>query len=127
MRTDPPEKKFLAFLYPEIKDLAKHFLTLVSGVLVFSVTFSEKIVPFSIATTFEKRALLTAWLLWIAAVILAGLAILFNFLAATQMLRQHERDNRPLVRLTYAAIDAGGVCFVAGLVALALSAVSRLM
>ena len=35
IRTDTPEKKFLAFIYPEIKDLATHFITLVSGVLVF--------------------------------------------------------------------------------------------
>jgi hypothetical protein len=43
-KNDSPQQKFLVFLYPEIKDLAKHFLTLISGVLVFSVTFSEKII-----------------------------------------------------------------------------------
>jgi hypothetical protein len=48
--SDSPQEKFLKFLYPEIKDLAKHFLTLLSGILVFSVTFSEKIVPVSEAT-----------------------------------------------------------------------------
>jgi hypothetical protein len=42
-------KTFLDFVYPEVKDLCKHFLTLVTGILVFSVTFSEKIVIFQTA------------------------------------------------------------------------------
>jgi hypothetical protein len=36
-------KEFLEFVYPEVRDLCEHFLTLVSGILIFSVTFSEKI------------------------------------------------------------------------------------
>jgi hypothetical protein len=37
---------FLKYDYAETKDLAKDFLTLVSAILVFSLTFAEKIVNF---------------------------------------------------------------------------------
>jgi hypothetical protein len=80
-----------------------------------------------LATRFQKIAVGTAWLAWITAVICVGLGVLINFVAAVQALRRHERDIRGLVWLTYVAIDAGGVLFVAGLLALALSAVSKLL
>ena len=74
-----------------------------------------------------RRALMAAWLVWIAAVIFVGLGVLINFVAAVQALRHHERDIRGLVWVTYVAIDAGGILFVAGLLALALSGVSKLL
>jgi hypothetical protein len=100
---------------------------LISGVLVFSVTFSKEIIDFDSAMWFQKLAVGTAWLAWIAAVICVGLGILINFVAAVQALRRHERNIRRLVWLTFGAIDAGGVLFVAGLLALALSAVTKLL
>ena len=127
-KNDSPRKKFLAFLYPEIKDLAKHFLTLVSGVLVFSVTLSEYFIKINNnPTPFQTRAHMAAWLVWVAAVILLGLGVLINFGAAVQALRHHERDIRGLVWVTYVTIDDGGILFVAGLLALALSGVSKLL
>jgi len=125
-KTDTRENKFLGFLYPEIKDLAKHFLTLVSGVLVFSVTFSDKIISFENAKPLQKIAIIAAWLLWIVAVIFIGVAIFVNFVTATTALRRRERDIRTLVRITYLALDLGGVCFVAGLFMLAVTALSKL-
>jgi hypothetical protein len=120
-RSDPPELKFLAFLYPEIKDLAKHFLTLVSGVLVFSAAFSDRIISFGLATRFQKIALVIAWLLWIGAVVLIGLAIFVNFVAAVRTLgavtllsRGKKHDNSNLIRLTYIALDTGGACSLEG-------------
>jgi hypothetical protein len=126
-KNNSPQEKFLGFLYPEIKDLAKHFLTLISGVLVFSVTFSEYLLKVSQPPPVSTRALIAAWLAWIAAVICAGLGVLINFVAAVQALRRDERDIRGLVWVTYVAIDAGGILFVAGLLVLALSGVSKLL
>jgi len=67
------------------------------------------------------------WLFWICAVVFIGLAIFINFVTATQVLYDRDRDIALLVRYTYNAINAGGVLFVAGLFVLAISAVSKLL
>ena len=47
---------FLKYDYGETKDLCKSFLTLVSALLVFSVTFSEKIVAFPAPNLLRRPA-----------------------------------------------------------------------
>jgi hypothetical protein len=42
----PIAANFLKYDYPFTVDMAKSFLTLISAVLVFSITFSDKIVDF---------------------------------------------------------------------------------
>src|SRR5262245_40530737 len=68
-------KVFLAFKYPEIKDLLKHFLTLISASLVFSITFSEKIIDFNNATMGARIAVIGAWALLILAFGACGIGI----------------------------------------------------
>jgi hypothetical protein len=46
-KTSQFRQDFLKYDYAETKDLSKSFLTLVAAILVFSLTFSEKIVDFS--------------------------------------------------------------------------------
>ncbi len=50
---------FLKYAFTETKDLAEHFLTVVTAALVFSLTFSEKVANFSTATT-RVRVSITA-------------------------------------------------------------------
>ena len=44
LATEEEAKRFVKFNYPEVKDLTKHASTVMSGVLVFALTFGEKIV-----------------------------------------------------------------------------------
>src|SRR5262245_9591627 len=48
--------------YSELKDLGKSFLTLLVGVFVASITFSEKIVSVSTTTFWSKSMLYLCWL-----------------------------------------------------------------
>src|SRR5947209_5983650 len=80
----PEERVFLKFLYPEVKDLAKQFLTLILGSLVLSVTFSEKIVSFSTANVVQQLCLMLSWLLLIVSLGMAGYGQYLIFLAAEQ-------------------------------------------
>jgi hypothetical protein len=64
---------FLKYDYTETKDLSKQFLTLVVAVLVFSLTFSEKIVEFRHASTITRTWLVSAWTAFILSIILCGL------------------------------------------------------
>lgn len=80
-------RRFLEFDYPETKDLAKQFLTLVSAALVFSVTFAEKVVGLN-----QPRGLLLgAWAGFLAAIALAGGSLLLIFVAGAYATHQPER------------------------------------
>jgi glutamine phosphoribosylpyrophosphate amidotransferase len=68
-------EKFLALHYQELKDLGKHFLTIVSGVFAISVTFSEKMIDFTKATGPQKGLIIGSWSFLIAAVVAAGTGI----------------------------------------------------
>lgn len=83
--SDPVSAKlFLEFIYPEARDLCKHFLTLNSGILVFSVTFAEKVVSFSSAPAKTKGWLVGAWILYALSFILGGTSVAGLFLSAGQ-------------------------------------------
>lgn len=116
------EEKFLKFVYPEVKDLSKHFLTVVSAVFVLSVTFSEKIVVFSTARQAEKGLIALAWLLWIVAIITCGAAIFLNFVTATDALRGRMEKLTSSVRFCYLCLDIAGLAFVIGLLLLGIVA-----
>src|ERR1700741_559719 len=75
-------ERFVAFYYAEIKDLAKHFLTLISATIVLSITFADKIVPFTTATTDQKAVLIAVWIFLLASLLLTGLGLFQIFLAA---------------------------------------------
>jgi hypothetical protein len=122
---DSREKKFLSFTYVEVKDLAKHFLTLVSGALALTVTFSDKIVDFPRATNEQRGLVVWAWGLFIAALVLTGAAIFSNYIGASQALRGNEASLNRLSRLSYLALDAAGISFVVALALLVTCVVSK--
>jgi hypothetical protein len=87
--TKPPKARvFLEFKYPEIKDLLKHFLTLVSAALVFSVAFSEKIVNFETASFGQRTAVIFGWFLLIVALGSCGAGLYVLYLAAERALSE---------------------------------------
>lgn len=66
---------FVKYDYAETKDLCLHFITLASGLLVFSITFSDKIVQFEKARTIEKLLLLSCWGLFLCSIVVCGLGL----------------------------------------------------
>lgn len=109
---------FVKFVYPETKDLCKHFLTLVSGILVFSVTFSEKIVDFHNADDWPRRLLLFTWAMLAVAFVAGGLSLTMLFVAASRAAGNHPHWGR-LMELGGFTLFAAGGAFVLGLLALA--------
>src|SRR6266853_5732241 len=110
---------FIEFKYPEIKDLLKHFLTLISGALVFSITFSEKIIGLDKALNNQKKMILAAWFILVLALGACGLGLYTLYLAAEQAV-DSEVDGRfanfePLVGRSYLFQDAAGLLFGLGL------------
>jgi hypothetical protein len=64
---------FMKYNYAETKDLCKDFLTLVTGILVFSLTFSEKIVNFQRSGKAAKFLLCFSWTLFILSIMCCGI------------------------------------------------------
>ncbi len=114
---------FVQFYYPEIKDLSKSFLTLVSGVLAFSVTFSTSIIGFPAASSLQLIILIGAWLFFIIAIISAGTGLYQSFVSANKANRaiilETKEEIGNLVRLPYFMLNVAGSAFVIGLILLA--------
>lgn len=117
---------FLEFQYPEIKDLLKHFLTLIAAALVFSVTFSEKIVNFQNAQRSQHVIVIVAWFLLVLALGSCGVGLYTLYLAAESAIGS-EIYKRPtglqvLIRRSYIFQDLSGFLFGLGLLLLVASA-----
>jgi hypothetical protein len=121
---DKPESEiFLTFYYQELKDLGKHFLTLVSGVLAFFVAFAERLLDLAKATALQRVFLILALSTLIISVVAVGIGIYVNFVAGGRaqgsIIRGKPGDFKPLVRVTYALYHAGGLTFILALSLLA--------
>jgi hypothetical protein len=119
-------ENFLKYDYAETKDLLKTFITLISATLVLSLTFSEKVIGFRDASDSNKYILFAAWVLFIVALIAAGIGICFIAAAAGKVIY----GEIPLFNFSYwqlaltswfFVLFAGG-SYVTGLIALAVAA-----
>src|SRR5689334_3807573 len=86
---------FMKYDYAETKDLCKHFLTLLSGVLVFSVAFADKIVNYVNARSAARSFLLCCWVLLVAAIIACGIGLTYLALAGGEAVYFPERGYPP--------------------------------
>ncbi|WP_129156276.1 hypothetical protein [Bosea sp. Tri-44] len=116
---------FMKYDYAETKDLLKTFITLISATLVFSITFSEKVVGIKDGSLESRVALIIAWSLLILALICSGIALSFIAAAAGKIIY----GNIPLFNWNYWHLALiswffvlfGGGAFVGGLVAMAIA------
>ena len=112
---------FVSHGYEEIKSISIRFLTLLTAILVFSVTFSEKIVKPEFAKKQTKKILIAGWVCLVAAIILDGLGITLNVYALASALYDqniNEGTSHYLgftVRALFSMI-LGGIFFVAGII-----------
>jgi hypothetical protein len=114
-------QNFYKYEYSETKDLAKQFLAVVTGVLVFSLTFSEKIVRYDKAARSARWAVRTSWLLHGGAILAAGFAIFLVSIAFAAFktgggLASHRVA--VMMGLALMFLTMAGLLFVTGLVAL---------
>ncbi len=66
---------FITYDFAITKHLCKQFITVVTGVLVFSLTFSDKIVNFSAAQKYLRVLLGLSWASMLFAIIACGLGL----------------------------------------------------
>jgi hypothetical protein len=133
-------KDFLTYDYTEAKDLGKAFLTLMSAILVFSITFSEKIVDFQKGSQQAKRKLFWSWNLIVTAIILCGTSLVFDYAAQEAALQQYTTGTEEFgFWISYVSLPSGsfgmilsigntlitlaGICFVLSLTFMLRSAI----
>jgi hypothetical protein len=109
---------FLEHDYPESKDLAKSFLTLLTAVLVASITFSEKIVDFARASWVSKSLIITCWLSVLGAITACGVGLAFMAQAAGWATYQPFLDDRSIEDRAVGLFITAGLAFGVGLATL---------
>lgn len=128
-KDDKDSKIFLEFHYPEIKDLCIHFLTLISGILAFSVVFSDKMIDFNTAHFLARSSIILAWILFIVAISACGTGLLFIFGAAEQatgsIIYDYRVSFKKLTKISYVLLNISGVAFGTGLILLVFTAILK--
>jgi hypothetical protein len=122
-------EQFVRFWYSETKDLCKHFLTIVSATLAFSVTFAEKVVGVQGGMNASLWLLLFAWVLLVIAVVACGVGLLHTYRGGITATHHPERIAevvRSGVVGTYYTLTAG-TSFVIALLLLAGAAFLKLL
>jgi len=130
VNTESEEEVFVEFYYREVKDLCKHFLTIISATLVASITFGDKIVPFSTATPAQRWTLTLSWLALLAALASAGWGLFLLFVAAEkakgEIIFTYTSGFKELARRAGFFLDFGALAYGGGLLLLAAAGVLRL-
>ncbi len=116
-KEETPSEMFLKYDYPETKDMCKQFLTLVTTVLVISLTFSDKIINFTNASTASKWLIILAWTSLLSAIIFCGVGLLLITMAAGEAAYNKTKDWRKINR-SFKMIVFAGAAFVLGLILL---------
>jgi len=116
-----PVDEFLQYQYKEIKDLCSQFIALLSGILLFSVNFSDKLVNTQNAPIYYRYILTSSWSCFILAIIGCSLSMAIAWIAARRMLWGNLSDATKssalaLSRRAANVIVAAGCIFVLGLI-----------
>ena len=113
---------FLKYDYAELKDLCEHFLTVVSAILVFSLTFSEKILGFPKVVPVAKIYLTITWGLFLGAILACGVGLALIALAAGDVVYNGIVGYPPRANAAISWIFAAGALFIGGLLAFMITA-----
>ena len=135
-----PAERYVAFQYEQMKDLTKHFLTLIAGTLVLTLSVADKLIvsvgnastapDIAHALSMGKLFLGSAWITLVVAFVFAGGGLAGVFFAAVAA-REGKIYGKPAnytswSRPSYLCIDFAGVLYVAGLALLVIAGLYRL-
>ena len=122
---DSQAAEFIKYDFAITEDLCKQFITVVTGVLVFSLTFSDKIVNFSSTKKYIRVLLGLSWASMLLAIIACGLGLTYICMAGGQAVYQPNGGYELTAWTSYKWITAAGVSFITGLVSLIMVALAR--
>ena len=111
---------FLNYNYREPMELAKQSIGIFSGILLFSINFSDKMGGIQNSPPSYKYILLSSWALVLVSIALCGLSMVLSWNSARYMLWGQDKirppgKSRGLSMLAAKALTAAGIMFVLGL------------
>ena len=111
---------FLNYHYTQVKDLCQAFIGILSGILIFSVNFAEKLGDMKNSSSYHRFIVLGSWSCFLLSIIICSLALAFTWIAARRMLwdRADDKIRRRALSLSRRAADLlvlAGFIFVIGL------------
>ncbi len=112
--------------YDVTKDLGKSFLTLLAGLLVASITFSEKIINLHSATRTARTLMICCWLFLLVAIITCGVGLALMTVAAGWASYQPFRDFRVFETSAVYLFISAGLSFGGGMVSLLVAGIVSL-
>lgn len=92
-------------------DLGKFFLTILVGVFVASITFSEKIVSFATASWWSKSLLIFCWVFLLVSIVCDGVGLVFSTNWFALELLEHSQSNMRMFELAFLCFGAAGITF----------------
>jgi hypothetical protein len=119
-----PFSTFVKYDFAITEDLCKQFITVVAGLLVFSLTFSEKIVNFATAQKYVRVLLGLSWAALLFAIISGGLGLTYICIAGGAAVYR-SGDYLSIAGTAYRWIIVAGCSFIFGLTALIVVALAR--
>jgi hypothetical protein len=81
-------EEFIKYNYGESKELGKLFITVLSGILLFSINFSDKVGGVQNAPPYYRFLLLGSWSCLLISIMGCGLALAISWTAARRVLEQ---------------------------------------
>jgi hypothetical protein len=102
---------FTTSLYPYLLDLGKFFLTILVGVFVASLTFSEKIVNIHSSSWWAKSLLILCWLFLLLSIVCDGVGLVFltNWFANEKV--EHSQQHMLMFQFSFYAFGLAGINF----------------
>ena len=111
---------------PEIKDLGKQFITLISSILAFTVAFADRIIDLTKSSMMQKLLLFGSWSSFVAAITAIGVGLWWNFNVPIYVAHGEARLAWREINFVYFLYLFAGFAFVLGLACLVLSVAARL-
>lgn len=96
-----------------------------TAVLVFSLTFSDKIVNFSVAKKYLRVLLGLSWASMLFAIIACGLGLTYICIAGGEAVYGHDGGYPIAAWIAYKWIIAAGISFIVGLSSLIVVTIAR--
>jgi hypothetical protein len=102
---------FTTNMYPQLLDLGKFFLTVLIGIFVASITFSEKIINFNSTSWWAKSLLILCWILLLISIVSDGVGLVFltNWYAVE--LIKHAQFHVKLFTQSFICFGLAGISF----------------
>jgi hypothetical protein len=103
--------EFTKSIYPQLLDLGKFFLTILVGVFVASITFSEKIVNFQSTSWWAKSLLILCWLFLLLSIVCDGVGLVFVTNWYTNEVIEHSQEHMTMFELAFFCFGFAGISF----------------